>query len=962
MSSQESYLINQKVKVPGVRIFLAWLLLVLLPVTGSFWCLDYFLAEYSVFAESEQLSEAFNQLESYKNAQVVENFLSGQLKKLVQIQPLPGKNAETSGINRQISQLTGGRCIMTIFFDQERKRFIADHHRPEDLAGVVFPPASLLKRQLSLLDRRKQIPVKNLEQFHVQSDQKRRNALSLQQLFKTITPVTLQPDQVIKNYSVHFGGDLYFIYCEFLRPTIEIAGFIGILRGKDISNDFLNKEIRQKYPRCRTVAKPMNIQKYETMPAIEYSGIKRLPDRILLTGPADQRYIRHILHGGGVSLLRHENNCMFFNEYHLPLSAMQHPFSEIRPWLKLLAAAILGGSWLLCLHFMLFGVNLAISFKRRILFSTMCAAVFPFVFFAAVFYLHQEYDSFLRKINMLQHVNTRLATVNNELDQYLAWIEDTISIHSQQINAKNINDDAEVIKIFKTIGQHIPVSRMALQRGSGQLALDFPQRSSIETGNDSSEVIEKFFPRKALELLRERPPLQRKRQDHIELPGAVLKVSLIGDSLVANGSFFNIDQSGFPVWLSNTRVTDENLAERPALGLIFSRCEPAPILRAYLKQSAFASEGFSEIFGGYLIRYAFMPVETTGLPFIWRGSGHIHLPQILAAANNQKSETKIIKSRQGDEEILTNRLNNGIPHNAIVLATPMRATTAFSNAFLAAAGSIIYLLTVFYLVNRLLDLFFVRPVMAMAGCAEQIARGSTTWSLQLNTGDELSSLNLSFSRLVTGLQQRNMLKDYLSDDAFSEIADTGTEKLAPGGEYREATIIFAAISDYQKLIAGCSAAESIKILNQYIGIGDQIVRKHGGSIDKILNQTLMLVFRESPAEIGAHALKAAQTVLELAEVTKKQLGTGIYAGISSGTVISGKIGSYQGKLDFTVIGNPVNLAARLKSEAVDSNTGIIISGATMRLLKGKGRVNFLRRCSLKGKAREYNIYELCDLR
>ncbi|HMM61630.1 MAG TPA: hypothetical protein PKC25_16040, partial [Candidatus Rifleibacterium sp.] len=339
---------------------------------------------------------------------------------------------------------------------------------------------------------------------------------------------------------------------------------------------------------------------------------------------------------------------MFFNDYPLPLSAMQHPFAEIRPWLKLLAAAILGGSWLLCLHFMLFGVNLEISFKRRILFSTMCAAVFPFVFFAAVFYLHQEYDSFLRKINMLQHVSTRLATVNNELDQYLAWIEDTISIHSQQINAKNINDDAEVIKIFKAVGQRVPVTRMALQRVSGQLVLDFPQRSSIETGNDSSEVIEKFFPRKALELLRERPPLQRKRQDQIELPGAVLKVSLIGDSLVANGSFFNIDQSGFPVWLSNTRVTDENLAERPALGLIFSRCEPAPILRAYLKQSAFASEGFSEMFGGYLIRYAFMPIETTGLPFIWRGSGHIHLPQILAAADSQKSETKIIKSRQGD--------------------------------------------------------------------------------------------------------------------------------------------------------------------------------------------------------------------------------------------------------------------------------------------------------------------------
>ena len=198
MSSQESYLINQKVKVPGARIFLAWLLLVLLPVAGSFWCLDYFLAEYSVFAESEQLVEAFNQLESYKSAQVVENFLSNRLQSLAQIKPASGENAAISDMNRQISQLIGGRCIMTIFFDRDRKRLIADYHRPEDLAGVVLPPASLLKRQLPLLDSRKQTPIKNLEQFHFQSDQKRRNALSLQQLFKTITPVTLQPDRVVK--------------------------------------------------------------------------------------------------------------------------------------------------------------------------------------------------------------------------------------------------------------------------------------------------------------------------------------------------------------------------------------------------------------------------------------------------------------------------------------------------------------------------------------------------------------------------------------------------------------------------------------------------------------------------------------------------------------------------------------------------------------------------------------------
>ncbi|HPT48480.1 MAG TPA: adenylate/guanylate cyclase domain-containing protein, partial [Candidatus Rifleibacterium sp.] len=227
---------------------------------------------------------------------------------------------------------------------------------------------------------------------------------------------------------------------------------------------------------------------------------------------------------------------------------------------------------------------------------------------------------------------------------------------------------------------------------------------------------------------------------------------------------------------------------------------------------------------------------------------------------------------------------------------------------------------------------------------------------------KLERLNRSFAGLVKGLQQRNMLKDYVSSDAFSDISSSAGPSLSPGGEYCEATILFAAIKDYHRLAAASSPQQTVELLNRFISMGDRIVKEQGGSLDKIINHTLMLVFREIPDEAESHALRAARTALRLAEVAQSELTTGIYAGIASGTVISGKIGSYKGKLDFTVIGNPVNLAARLKTEAATSNSGLIVSGSTMRLLKGRGKVNFLRRCSLKGKAREYNIYELYDLR
>ena len=186
----------------------------------------------------------------------------------------------------------------------------------------------------------------------------------------------------------------------------------------------------------------------------------------------------------------------------------------------------------------------------------------------------------------------------------------------------------------------------------------------------------------------------------------------------------------------------------------------------------------------------------------------------------------------------------------------------------------------------------------------------------------------------------------------------------PGGEYLEVTIVFSAIKDYDKLSSSVSPKESIKLLSNFMSIADDSAKKYGGSIDKIIGDTLMLVFRKNSSNKESHALRAAKASLELVEKAKSIGFPNLYTGIASGQVISGKIGSYTGKLDFTVIGNPVNSAARFKTESKNgtTETGIIISGTTIGLMKGKAKVKFLRRVSIKGKARKYNIYELVGVR
>ena len=105
-------------------------------------------------------------------------------------------------------------------------------------------------------------------------------------------------------------------------------------------------------------------------------------------------------------------------------------------------------------------------------------------------------------------------------------------------------------------------------------------------------------------------------------------------------------------------------------------------------------------------------------------------------------------------------------------------------------------------------------------------------------------------------------------------------------------------------------------------------------------------------------------ILKIVEKAKSANLPKLFTGIASGKVISGRIGSYSGKLDFTVIGNPVNLAARFKTESKNGTeeTGIIISGTTIGLTKGRAIVKYLRRVSIKGKAHQYNIYELLGIR
>jgi len=956
MAAESSGRISKSIEFSAVTIICAWLLVLVIPIAGSLLAIDRFLAEYELFAEPGEMERACQKIEECRDLLVTENFLTSRQNALENI-ALPTDAQNLDELHKHFDHAIAGRSLMLVLFNEDGSRLMIRKYSPPDL-NRRMPPSALFRKQVQTLIKYNYLSQPDSEPS--EDPEALRNAMQMQQMFKTIAPVFIVPGQAVKSYSVEFGGELYFLWVEFKTPQAGQKGGLAVVRGRDLSWKTRFQDIRKKYPDFRLALKKQNIMKAIKNPDSFYTGVRKVNGDVIITTSADQRFIRSWLHNSGILL--NQKNADFnipFIEYRIKQKSFQHGWQNIRRHLGLAAKILIMLSLIQLIHMLLFGINLDISFKRRILASVIMVSLFPYAFLSIGFYLHQQYDEFLARLNMLQHIEIRMAQTTNELKQYLESIESSFIYYAKKIDRQMIDDDAALQRLFKEIGQNLPISAVAVHRPENTVSVDFPERISPGSLNSTISFIERFAPRRSLELLMEPLPItNRMRQDMIFIAGNMVKNSSIGESTRSNGQFYYVDQTQNVIWYSTAKIYDESDPAMPFIGLLGSKFEAGPVMKAYLSRTSLAKNGFSENYGRYSIKYAFLPTQRTGTRRIWSGSGYKNEPLIKRAAKDESSNMTSETDNNGNVSYLISRYNHNFPHIAIAMATSDSSQTGY---LWALGGLFAYLCLVFYLVSQLLERFFVAPVMQLAKSAEQIARGGDAWSLQLKTGDEFERLNDSFTELVVGLQQRNMLRDYVSEDAISEIEAAETRDMAPGGEYLEATIIFAAIRKYSERTAGFTPEQTVELINRFITCGDRLVKQHGGTIDKIIDNTLMLVFRDSEKQDESHALRAVKTALALADEMHRE-NLDIYAGIASGTVISGRIGSYSGKLDYTVIGDQVNLAARLKNEAVDSSSGLIISGSTMRMLKGKGRVNFLRRCSLKGKSREYNIYELYELR
>ncbi|OKH44890.1 adenylate/guanylate cyclase domain-containing protein [Calothrix sp. HK-06] len=208
---------------------------------------------------------------------------------------------------------------------------------------------------------------------------------------------------------------------------------------------------------------------------------------------------------------------------------------------------------------------------------------------------------------------------------------------------------------------------------------------------------------------------------------------------------------------------------------------------------------------------------------------------------------------------------------------------------------------------------------------------------------------------------------YMTQELAEELLKLDDAKL--GGDRKDVSILFSDIRGYTTLTENLEAEEVVSMLNEYFESMVEAVFKHKGTLDKYIGDAIMAVFG-SPLPLEQHAWMAVQTSLEMRQrlrefnhrrhaINKPRIDIGI--GINSDTVISGNIGSSK-RMEFTAIGDGVNLGSRLESVSKHYSCDIIISDNTYKPCQDHVWARELDYIRVKGRNEPVAIYELVGLR
>lgn len=281
------------------------------------------------------------------------------------------------------------------------------------------------------------------------------------------------------------------------------------------------------------------------------------------------------------------------------------------------------------------------------------------------------------------------------------------------------------------------------------------------------------------------------------------------------------------------------------------------------------------------------------------------------------------------------------------------------NLYIMGIALSLYILIIFYFAKSI-----TRPILNLVSATQEIEHGKFRVDIQPTTTDEVGLLTNSFIKMGVGLEEREKVKDALGRFVNKEVADMVLKgELKLGGERKNCAIFFSDIRSFTAISEKLEPEEVVEFLNAYMTQMVHCVNVTNGTVDKFIGDAVMATWgaafsRGNDAENAVNgALMMRKALLEFNKGRggdKKPI-IKIGSGLNYGPVIAGQIGSSD-KMEYTVIGDAVNLASRIESLNKPFGTDILISHDLYEAVKDIFKVEKMKAIKVKGKEEPQIIY------
>ncbi|WP_344953789.1 adenylate/guanylate cyclase domain-containing protein [Actinomadura miaoliensis] len=262
------------------------------------------------------------------------------------------------------------------------------------------------------------------------------------------------------------------------------------------------------------------------------------------------------------------------------------------------------------------------------------------------------------------------------------------------------------------------------------------------------------------------------------------------------------------------------------------------------------------------------------------------------------------------------------------LVTPGIGTAQLATTVLGLGGAALVVgMQVTYIATRAV----ADPIASVREGMARVERGDLGAQVEVYDASEVGQLQAGFNHMVAGLREHQRLRDLFGRHVGEEVAHLALESgdIRLGGETREVAVLFVDLAGSTRLADSRSPDQVVVLLNAFFGVVVNVVGRHGGWINKFEGDAALAIFgapTRLPDAAGA-ALGAARELAARLRTEVPQLDAGV--GVSAGPVVAGYIGAEQ-RFEYTVIGDPVNEAARLSDLAKTFPGRVLASGALLR--------------------------------